>query len=884
MKDSSPGSGGLGSGPVRAAISIGALILVTFALEKSFHGLTWGHLRADIHALSWGALAASTAAMLLSYALLTVFDWQGLRAVGRKVSRLRMFGTAFMANALGHTLGFASLTGGAIRLKGYGDSGATAGEVAQIVFHTSTGFLLGAWALSGLTAALVPEQLALVVSSGVTLWRVLGIAALVALGALLVFLRATPTRVQWRKFSLTLPSRRDACLALLVSVVELACASATLYALLPASANTTFGSFLGLYVIAVLAGLVSTVPAGLGVFEWAMLRLMPQVNPSELLASILVYRAIYYVLPLVIGIAAPAAVMVRNRSRTIGRLIGDMIPTLTAVAVFGAGAWLLFAGSLPLPREARGDTPLALLEVSHLTASLLGVALLVLARGIHQRNHGAWVLTFGALVVAAVLSTLRSDPPLLIVATVILALALWIARRRFYRPAALFEARFSWIWWRNVAAVVFGTGWLMLFAYRHVPYQHELLWQFEAAGDAPRALRALVVVVVVLSAIALRELLRPARGAESTPDDATLDALTPVLEQATETQPLLAYLGDKAILKSKDEHGFVMYQSIGDSLIAMGDPVGDAASRNQLRWAFRELADRRGLNCVFYQIGSQDLERYLDLGLSLVKVGEEAIVDLDAFTLEGGARATLRGARNRALREGLRFTVVPAYEVGDWLEELKRISDDWLQDKAGAEKGFSLGYFDAGYLARFPCVLVFRGDQPVAFANLWLAPAGHELSVDLMRQTRDAPVGVMDYLLIETMLWGKAQGYHAFNLGMAPLTGMARHRLASRWQRILDLIARRGQRFYNFEGLRRYKAKFAPHWRPRYLAAPGGLALPGILLDVTRLIGGGARMASAARNEAPAAQSSGSGVDADPGGAPATSDNNDRKRLRRVGP
>src|SRR5262245_39866874 len=124
MKDS-PGSSGLASGPVRAAISVGALILVTFALEKSFHGLTWGRLRADIHAPSWGQLAASAVPMLLSHALLKVFDWQGLRAGGRKVWRLRMFGTAFMANALGHSLGFASLTGGAIRLKGYGDSGCT---------------------------------------------------------------------------------------------------------------------------------------------------------------------------------------------------------------------------------------------------------------------------------------------------------------------------------------------------------------------------------------------------------------------------------------------------------------------------------------------------------------------------------------------------------------------------------------------------------------------------------------------------------------------------------------------------------------------------------------------------------------------------------------
>ena len=107
-----------------------------------------------------------------------------------------------------------------------------------------------------------------------------------------------------------------------------------------------------------------------------------------------------------------------------------------------------------------------------------------------------------------------------------------------------------------------------------------------------------------------------------------------------------------------------------------------------------------------------------------------------------------------------------------------------------------------------------------------------------MRQTRDAPRGVMDFLFVELMLWGKARGYHWFNLGMAPLSGLGAHRLAPAWHRIGRLIHRYGEEFYNFEGLRRYKEKFLPEWRPRYLAAPGRLALPRVLLDVTTLISG----------------------------------------------
>ncbi|WP_049463754.1 phosphatidylglycerol lysyltransferase domain-containing protein, partial [Stenotrophomonas maltophilia] len=170
------------------------------------------------------------------------------------------------------------------------------------------------------------------------------------------------------------------------------------------------------------------------------------------------------------------------------------------------------------------------------------------------------------------------------------------------------------------------------------------------------------------------------------------------------------------------------------------------------------------------------------------------------------------------------------------LPRLHAISNAWLEDKAGDEKGFSLGSYDPDYLARFPVALVEAEGQIVAFANLWQAPAGAELSVDLMRHVNEAPKGTMDFLFIELFLWGRAQGYARFSLGMAPLSGLAQHRLAGRWNRLAGLLARHGERFYGFSGLRRFKSKFDPQWRPRYLAAPGGMHLPAALLDATRLI------------------------------------------------
>jgi phosphatidylglycerol lysyltransferase len=99
----------------------------------------------------------------------------------------------------------------------------------------------------------------------------------------------------------------------------------------------------------------------------------------------------------------------------------------------------------------------------------------------------------------------------------------------------------------------------------------------------------------------------------------------------------------------------------------------------------------------------------------------------------------------------------------------------------------------------------------------------------------------MDYLFVELMLWGARAGYGQFNLGMAPLSGLEAHPLAPLWHRLGTLIFKQGEHFYNFEGLRAYKEKFDPLWRPKYLAAPGGMSLPTILLDVAALISGGIR-------------------------------------------
>jgi phosphatidylglycerol lysyltransferase len=463
---------------------------------------------------------------------------------------------------------------------------------------------------------------------------------------------------------------------------------------------------------------------------------------------------------------------------------------------------------------------------------------LVIAHGLYRRLDAAWWLTIWLLCAGVLLSLLKGfdyEEATVLAAVIIVLVS---ARGRFRRRASLIEQHYTGPWIVALFLVLVTVAWLVIFAYRHVPYDNQLWWEFAFRASAPRSLRASLFAAVIAAAYGLWRLLRPAPPPMSVPSEADLERVAALIADVDDTTANLALLGDKNLLFNSDRTAFIMYQVSGHSWVAMGDPVGPPEVSEPLAWEFLENCDVMAVSPVFYQVKPQNLSLYIDLGLNLSKLGEEARVALDTFSLEGAERADLRQAHRRAGRDGAQFEVIPRAALGAALDELRAVSDAWLAAKNTAEKRFSLGFFDERYLLNFDCGVVRRGGAIVAFANLWRG-ASRELSVDLMRYNDDAPKGVIDYLLIECMLWGKGQGYRWFNLGMAPLSGLEEHALAPTWHKLGRLVQRYGETFYHFEGLRKYKEKFLPVWRPRYLAAPDGLATAGALLDVTALISGG---------------------------------------------
>ena len=848
-------------GPVASVIVLALALVVLARLTRS---LRLADILAEFYAIPWSALALSGAFTAGSYLVLTTFEALAVRNIGRDLGYVTPALTGFVAYAVGHNVGIATLSGGAVRYRSYSLAGLSASEIAQIVAFSTLSFALGAGTLLGLALIGTAERSAPLLHATAPVLISAGVLALGTVAGYVVTTAVRRAPLEIRGWQVKLPSIGITGLQLTLSATDLTLVAGALYALLPAEAGISFPAFLPMYLIAMVAGVVSTVPGGLGVFETVLLILMPGVTARSLLGSLLAFRVIYYVLPFLAALTAMIGHEAWRHRATVAsagavtrRWLATLTPQGIALMVFAGGVVLLFSGATPALDERlavlRGVVPLPVLEVSHLAGSAAGVGLLILGRGLALRLDGAWHVTVWVLVIGIIASLLKGlDYEEASVLSMML-IALYSARAQFHRRASFLEERFSAGWSASVLIAIATSIWLAYLAHRHVEYNNELWWRFAFRADAPRVLRASLLVVMLAAFFGLWHLLRPARPRVTSPTDEALAEAEVVVRKSPDSTAHLALLGDKHLIFNERRNAFIMYGISGRSWVAMGDPVGPVTEFEDLAWDFRERCDRFGAWPVFYQVSPDHLPLYVDLGLGFSKLGEEARVDLGAFTLDGAARAHLRQSHRKVVREGAEFVVVPPAEVVRQMSELRRVSDEWLASRHEAEKGFSLGFFSESYLARFPAALARRDGHIVAFANLWETAGCEELSVDLMRYANDAPKGVMDFLFVELMLWGKSRGYKWFNLGMAPLAGLEDRRLAPTWHKFGRLLYRWGEDFYNFEGLKRYKDKFLPEWRPRYLAAPGGLALPRILLDVTALIGAGSRDAASRPNTAASA-------------------------------
>ncbi|MCX8655976.1 bifunctional lysylphosphatidylglycerol flippase/synthetase MprF [Gilliamella sp. B2894] len=835
------------------------IITLLFGLSIFFIALIlcW-HLLKDINLcdLKNAVDNLSTIAILLaclsaigSYLMLIGCEWCATRYAGVKLKPSVIMLGGICASAIGNAIGLSALSGGAIRCRLYFKQGLTTIDVARMsIFVTlSLGLTLPLLATIAALINIQNTMLALHLSQKNVVLISCGIICFYA--GMLIFLYCNRLETKPNKdtqlfqlfhWSIRLPNLRLASHQFVITLIDTVLAGTILYFLVPVQPH--FITFIMIYILALVAGVLSHIPGGVGIFEAVMLAAFSsEIGPASLTVALIIYRIIYILIPLVIA----SFLLLINESKhffampEVKETETGIAAIIMAAAVFFAGMVMMFSSVLPGFNHHLVSTfiPNKIINTAHLVASLIGVLCVLLAVGVRRRLYSAWAASIILLFLGSICSLLRGLHWIEASTLFTIAMLLIHFRHAFYRKSRLNVLPFPFKSFAVCFCLIAVLVWLILFIYQDVPYSHSLWWQFELDTRVPRVLRATLGSFILLICIMLYWLFHPALPILNSPKREELTKAHQIILNSAQPEGGLAMTGDKSLLFNESHTAFIMYAKRGRSMVALYDPIGDNTDRADLIWDFRDLCDAHHLRPVFYQVKATNLPFYMDIGLRTIKLGEEALVNLEKFDLSSKGYKDLRYTWNRCQRDGLGLEF---YAPGSApLDELKVVSDSWLKSKHSKEKQFSLGSFSKSYLDNFTIAAIKFEGRIIAFVNLLETNQHYSASIDLMRFAENIPKLTMEFLMIGLILHYKEKGFEYFSLGMVPLSGMQRRRGAPLIQRFGALVFRRGGRFYNFQGLRRFKDKFATHWEPRYMAVPAGLDPFVALIDTTMLISGG---------------------------------------------
>jgi len=274
---------------------------------------------------------------------------------------------------------------------------------------------------------------------------------------------------------------------------------------------------------------------------------------------------------------------------------------------------------------------------------------------------------------------------------------------------------------------------------------------------------------------------------------------------------------DKLFFFSQNKEAFIAFRVSGNFAVALENPV--AANQQEMKTCiteFDKFCYESGLKSIFYRVPEKSLQVYRSSGKKNLFLGQVGIVDLSTFTLEGPAKKSLRNALNKIKENGLKATVHNPPIKDGVLQKLKSVSDEWLNDTGREEIIFSQGMFVWDELKMQTIITVENAEEKIiAFLNIVPDFIKGEGTYDLIRKTKDAPNGLMDYLLVELFNYLKSQNYSSVNLGLAPMSGLEDpHNFP---EKSMKFAYEKIKSFSHYKGLRDYKEKFSPLWQNEYL-------------------------------------------------------------------
>lgn len=829
---------------IGVGISLIVLGVALAALQRILRDIEPEDVLAAFSSVDAGDIALCLLFTACSYLTLTCYDALALGHLRLRVPYPRAALASFTSYAFVNNIGLAPLTAGSIRYRIYSVEGLTAPDIVALTAVCTLTFLLGA--VAGLGGALLLEDatLSAVNRLSPSTNQVLGAVILGLLAAYVVWIWMKARIINLRGYSLALPGPRLTLAQIGVAVTDLVFAAAALFVLMPESLDIGFPAFAGVFVAAIGLGLLSHTPGGIGIFEAAILLAFPDLPPEEVLGRLILFRCLYYLVPLAVAATLlalheavhPAGVARRLADTAVAA--SSATPQVLGLSVLICGILVLLTSALPANQVI--DLPWQVMEVGWLLSGVAAMALILLARGLFRRLSRAWFFALMALAGAGVAVVLRG-PDLSIAGVLFVGFFLLLAARRgFARRARLRDQAFPAVWIGVVVASLGVTAWLGNLSHANASgYGLAQLLSFgpEAAGG--RAVRALVMAFALAAGfVILARLTARAALAEPAPQ-----LVRQLVRRSHDPEAWRGLAPDMQHFTLSDQHAAVLYQRRNRRWIALGDPLLEhsdaepAPEADELRLAtvfaaFRERAESRGATPVFYDVGAASLRQLARLGFTAIEIGTRYSIDL-----RGADKVT-----------ALPPTVLSQIDVG-YAETLAdgalRSELDQLETHLAARRGmddvapsFIYGPKASDEPARGSAVLLRRGGRLIGAVRLFAGQTGDAL-VDRFLVPRGPLTQALPAILDRVVAILAQHGLRSLSLGTLPASETARAPYRPLLRQLTAAAGigfyRHGMHFDDLDALRGFGRARVSTQMPRYAAATNGAILPAALRDVAWL-------------------------------------------------
>ena len=609
--------------------------------------------------------------------------------------------------------------------------------------------------------------------------------------------------------------------------------------------NLSFPAIISVFSIASIAGIISFLPGGIGSFDLiAVIALqMSGLSPSEALVVVILYRLFYYILPSGIAIVL-FSLRVLKRTEQKGYVIksdvyGQLVATLMTIVIITSGGLLLISALTPsLISRSKLITDMEAIVFLHFSRSIsiaIGLMLLFTAKEVFFRVQRAYHVTMILLLLGGIFTFIKGFDIEEFVFILVAMGILRLSKTNFYRKSVLIKAS------HIIASLIIVFA--MLIAYLKVShilfssyiktfhYPHHIFHSIHTFINSGIIAYSLFLIFAIVWYLKRDRIEKDPR--HQTPDFEKLDQF--LKKYSGHHLSHLIRLGDKQLYWAVQDQVLFAYSCYSDKAVVLGDPIGDKSLFTEAIQEFQQFVDIYGYKVVFYEVDEENLSMYHDNGFYFFKQGEEAVVDLEEFNMEGSAHRTFRNVINRFAKDGFQFEVLAPPFTSEFLDQLEPVSTEWLGTRK--EMGFSVGWFSRSYLQKAPVAIIKNENtnEIIAFVSLILQDEEHT-GIDLMRVKKDVPNSTMDFIFLQLLIHFKKEGYRYFSIGVAPLAKVGSAPHSHKAERVAHFVYEHGQKLYSFEGLRKFKDKFDPSWEPKYLAYPQLISLPALLIEISMMV------------------------------------------------